>query len=822
MEKDITLNDYVHVPQNDKQQIEQVVREYETEGKGLAHGVQKDAIQNGFGARVIKDEIKACEKWKFYFELIKIKGHEALAFWDEETVGLTGEVLTMEEIERKSAEGLLGKEHSHQNLARFLTRFESGGNLGAGSFGRGKLIFQGASKTFSILIDSFRSDDDKYCALNRKIIGTSLKQHPIPFLDDAAKKFIRDESDGILKPLNAYGTRITILNVREEIIDAFKKSFTEEAEQNGYSEVFSRMIEETWWEIIEFGAKIILKLGKKEKQIILTEPLKTIIHVEDKDNGYRVYKKKNIDVVVDNETYKIKHLKFIVTPSPTEEELRQVWSQRKRMKIGSISKGIIPHHKIQKNLTGYVILDSKLEELFEQKESTTHYGYDFRGRKSAISQVRESIRTHLDLFQQQLGLRVQSSARRARQDMLDTLKELNEQANKLGLPTDFSVGPEKKEVEISIDSFELPNPSMPRVEIGDKVGPIVYIVTNYTNKLQRVKIEITGEQRDKIDKLKLTTHIDLRPDEKKTLPLSFQIDSPRFSNYEGLLVRARVFNQNSNEKMHQVSRMIWIGMDPPEKPDEWVSIINYLPLFPHLQSRRVELGESIRNIHIKIVNNASISLNVNLDLVVRKAKCLTSDVKELLKLVTHRNYNLPPLSEREFAVSEIQINEEIFGDIFQGIADTMERKCEIFFSVRSARNYPSIKVTTADHLGPKKSIPFFCGIDPPGMSVFKSLDEKEEPDDGKRSWVENRDGNVFVLNVGHSSYKLADELGEDFRKYYIREQMLFQGYLIAIKEKVFKGAAGVYEEIFSDDNIPVYDKIRYVDEIVGVALNQLS
>lgn len=66
--------DYVHMPQNDKQQIEQIIREYESDpAKGLAQGVQKDAIQNAFGARVIADEVKACKKnWGCYFELVTL------------------------------------------------------------------------------------------------------------------------------------------------------------------------------------------------------------------------------------------------------------------------------------------------------------------------------------------------------------------------------------------------------------------------------------------------------------------------------------------------------------------------------------------------------------------------------------------------------------------------------------------------------------------------------------------------------------------------------------------------------------------------------
>ena len=88
------------------------------------------------------------------FELIKINGGEALVFWDEGTMGLTGDILSADEITRRFAEGSLGPE---QRLGRFLARFVSGDNLGAGTFGRGKLVFHAASQTTSILIDSLRS-----------------------------------------------------------------------------------------------------------------------------------------------------------------------------------------------------------------------------------------------------------------------------------------------------------------------------------------------------------------------------------------------------------------------------------------------------------------------------------------------------------------------------------------------------------------------------------------------------------------------------------------------------------------------------------------
>ena len=142
-------------------------------------------------------------------------------------------------------------------------------------------------------------------------------------------------------------------------MDSFNKSFLPKADVGEYTEVFSKMIEETWWEILGFGAKINLFLDKKKKQIEITDPLRSILESKNKVNGYFVYTQDNIPVEHEGNTYRIKHLRLTVNPKPIDEEFREIWVQRKRMKIGNISKGLQIHHKIAKQLSGYVVLDRK-------------------------------------------------------------------------------------------------------------------------------------------------------------------------------------------------------------------------------------------------------------------------------------------------------------------------------------------------------------------------------------------------------------------------------------------------------------------------------
>ncbi len=97
--------------------------------------------------------------------------------------------------------------------------------------------------------------------------------------------------------LASSGTRITILNLKDEIADAVQKSFNP-ADDSDYSNDFIKMIEETWWEIIKFGAKIYVKHRENTKLVELTEPLKSIADCRDNQNGYRVYSK---ELIVDRQ-----------------------------------------------------------------------------------------------------------------------------------------------------------------------------------------------------------------------------------------------------------------------------------------------------------------------------------------------------------------------------------------------------------------------------------------------------------------------------------------------------------------------------------------
>jgi hypothetical protein len=134
--------------------LEQIRTDYESfPAKGVAHGLQKEAIQNGWGARTSKKG----QGWSFEFHLLTAPdGTRLLTMTDGGTVGLGGDP-DFDGSQLKGSEAI----PDDQRLARFESAYESGGeNEGAGLFGRGKLIFNVASKRSLIYYDTLTQAGD--------------------------------------------------------------------------------------------------------------------------------------------------------------------------------------------------------------------------------------------------------------------------------------------------------------------------------------------------------------------------------------------------------------------------------------------------------------------------------------------------------------------------------------------------------------------------------------------------------------------------------------------------------------------------------------
>jgi len=812
--------EYVQMPQDDMAQIEQVGREYCSDpGKGLAHGVQKDAIQNGFGARADVREVEACRTWSMTFELMQIAGRDALVFWDEGTVGLTGEILTPDEIIYRFAEGTLGPD---ERLGRFLARFVSGGNIGAGSFGRGKLVFHAASITTNILVDSLRAPDKVYVALDRRVASGTLIQPKIPYTNDAAKDFIYRQTSGFLVPLAIPGTRITILDIRPEIVEAFMHSFSDSS--SVYAASFAHMIGETWWEIIHrFDAKIFLRQGDRTIPVQLHDPIKTVCEAEDSQEGVRVHSKKNIQITAGGHPYRIKEVRLVVLPGNIDEDFRDIWIQRKRMKIGSILRALDPHPRIAKRLAGYVILEPPLEEIVEQSEGTTHYGFDLRG--NGVRQIRDTVRAELRDFERRLGLVPINEDAESRRRLLDSMKEINEMAAELGLVTQQNIGVDQSDIDILLQEMTLPQQNSLRIEIGDRVGPIKYLLTNKAARIWVGTFRLKARQLGREETELYARQVSLEPEREINVEVApFEVTRDHFEDGKSIRIEAVFIKADSTEVVARCARTLYIGIDPP-RVDKPPVTLHISCKFPRGDTRRVEIAEVIRSIKLKVTNNLPFILAIDLAASVRHLENKKTGrlTLPLFGLVNQADFLLNPQQDHVVFVDDIVISPERFCTVLQALADVSERACDIFAVVRLARASAELNKPRKWKLD-KKSIHFYLEVDPPGHSVFQDVQYTQDPTDGRQSWHVGTldDGYTFYLNAGHSAYRFVMNRSDaSMVKRYEQEQMLRRAYLIAFENDVYKGPAEHYRDQFVSGDLSAREIAEKFDTIIGTALNQM-
>ena len=811
---------YVTMPQDDMAQIDQIVREYESEpAKGLVHGVQKDAIQNGWGARAIPKEADACRDWRFTFELKEINGNNALVFWDEGTTGLTGAILGQEEIKEGIASDTLGPD---QRLSRFLARFVSGENLGPGTFGRGKLIFHGASESTSILVDSLRHDDLGYLAFDRRVQGSELRQPAIPYQGDEAREFVIAETGGALQPLEQPGTRITILDARGEITEAVRLSFSKN--QNAFAGSLAPMIAETWWEIIsKFGAQIFIVWKDQTHQVQLQEPVATIVNAVDGKDGVHVYERNNIAVPVPGGGYRIKELRFALLPGNIDEDFREIWIQRKRMKVGGISKHIPVHPRIARKFAGYVVLEPDLEDLVEEAEGTTHYG--FKLRASGVRQIREVIRSELQVFQRRLGLEPTSDEALARQLFLDAMKDLNELAPELGLVTQRDIGTDRSDAEIAVKEFNLPDPESLRVEIGQEIGPITYGLKNNRGAAVEGTFSVVANQRNRegTELLSEIQSLDSEQENEIIVP-AFTLPADRFENGQPLNIKAEYIETESGMQLASSTKRLYLGTAPPPPPEVPVKLRLYCKL-PRSNTRRVEMSDVISNIRLKVTNNLPFDLWVDINVAVRHLANRETGrpTVQLFSLLSQSDIELKGQADQVYDIGDLPITLEKFGAVHETLASTSERSCEIHGLVRLARASARLNRPRKWKLD-QIHCPFYLEVDPPGHSIFQDTTDVDQPTNGKQSWYDSSEsaGYRFVLNVGHSAYKfIRSRDDEPLTKFYIQEQMLRQAYLIAIDREKFGGPASEFEEALSASDLTTRDIADIFNTIIGTAINQV-
>lgn len=330
--------------------VDEFVKGYEARpAKGLIHGFQKDCIQNSWGARATKKG----QNWKFEIRIVNNEKGKFLVVEDFGNLGLTGTNYSQDEISDLNELG------ENERLARFSAMNYSGDvTTGAGNFGRGKRMYQAASKDYMYYFDS-ATVDGKYYA---NVVTNKDKTYPRALEGTSAKEFIYQQTGFDEK--KGTGTRVIIVNPKDEILDGI------------IDKSILSAINETWWPIIlKYNATI--EIYNNDELIGIGEVPEFYLKYFNDNNYDMKYKVENYNI---REGYKIKKCEFFLVPEDeiVDENLMNISYYRQDMKIGNILDlyELPIEDKFKKRLFGYMEFEhnGQWEQELKENEDLQHYG----------------------------------------------------------------------------------------------------------------------------------------------------------------------------------------------------------------------------------------------------------------------------------------------------------------------------------------------------------------------------------------------------------------------------------------------------------------
>ena len=438
------MNKMTAIPQNYKNNVEWILGAYEDAGVTFPNGFQKDAIQNAVGAR----KTNKWKNWSCNISICKTDKGEFVIVEDSGTMGLTGENIPAEEINKLMASG--ETLDSTQRLARFTSMFNSGGNTtGGGLFGAGKSVYSVASDMYTYYFDSLREDGLYVANMNKcgQVQSVALE-------NDEAKNFIYDFTG--LNPKQTVGTRIIIESPKKELVESIL---------NG--DIIS-YIQESWWLIIkrlDETASISVN-GKNVK--VPSEPF----------NVEHIFELQNPEKYMDG--YRVKHFGLYV--SDTKDTMwHGISYYRKGMKIGEIDLKDIPD-KIRNRFWGFVEVDEEWEEGLSEIEDRVHFGVS-KGSKN--SKTYQNLKGFCNQKVQSLLIKwgyiknKEYEDKKLKDSLSKIAEELQDLFGKLGYE-DLGIGPKKPDFNVRWQDIKYPVKDSEQVTSGDEIKFSMRITSSYT------------------------------------------------------------------------------------------------------------------------------------------------------------------------------------------------------------------------------------------------------------------------------------------------------------------------------------------------------
>lgn len=550
--------------------------------EGVAHGLQKDAIQNSLDARKGRKSIVHIQ-----FEVVENAHGLFLTFQDTNTTGLTGEVIK-DLSDYKNLD-------PDNNWARFEGFGYSKENRDAlGARGQGKFIFLGASDQYKMFYDTLRNDGIY------RLGGTQATNVDRPIYpdnevweDDTAKVQLNKWCG--LNPLEEVGTRIIVCAPKEGVLEEI---------QNG---AFERAIQETWFRAIEKDQlEVWLSAYGKNRKV----ELPSLYPLPDKDSSKStvwVYGKgfdfEDQKISSSDGTFKIKN--FCAAHFPEQDipkELQGVAIVQNGMKICSLPMDIAPPD-IRQQISGYIEFDTELDRELRKGKNQHPNHYELTWRRTTPMAIKAFINHQLRSFgQTKLGIgENQRDARtRNRNNAEQKAMELfMRHAHDIDLRGSKKSGaghrttqskihdtPPHKETGLIIQS-QFPNDEKkPRIDFGEKLLLSLRCFNKTTNDVRGLVSSKVLQGDSRIEVLLNDEFIELKPisangpklivaELNNGTPFEIKIEQPHYKTLGEYRIKTVLTDRDSGDEIHSRTVRFWVGENPPRrlpfnlKPAQW-------------------------------------------------------------------------------------------------------------------------------------------------------------------------------------------------------------------------------------------------------------
>jgi len=728
--------------------LEQIKRDYNTlPALGIAHGIQKDAIQNGWGARV------SDHKWSFEFELRKTPNNMLLlTMTDHGTCGLIGSIRYFDEHKTTPDEEISIPDN--ERLARFESMFYSGG-AGPGLFGRGKLLFNVASRQNLIFYDSYTINDE-YRLNRRQIKASKYQQYKCVFEGDIAQTKISEWTCGTLQPLTRPGTRITIVDPIQELVDAI------------HDGAFLKAIEETWWEIIhKYDAKIAVT-DENCRTYFAQIPKEFSSLPKENKNGWRVYYRQNVEAKISEDTYRIKHLHLLLAPADRilRPELQGVSVYRRGMKVGLLSLDV--PDEVKDRFFGYVQLNPDFEDLVAEAEITTHYGFA-SVRKPPIKDLRNTVRADFDIFMQQLGFgpNLREANEKAKRILDKAKADLDNILRDMGIPG-FGAGPTlRSDFSISVEDLTFPGTSN-YVKMGTLISGFKYKITSRSGGPKRIFLEVVTHESDigVIETLLSLKEIRVK-DTYETDKLTLSVREGVYPSGKKVGCTASVTDERK-KKLCEKTFYIFVDLTP-EPIEELASIVFCSADWPREKSRRVDFDQSIRNLAYEIENLTPLLMKTKL-----KVGTIWVEERERIEDVHEVEMTLNPFEKKGFVVPAVTLTREKYSEI--GKAKMILRCHAVALEATNMwENHRKLDVN---------DVVFYLNKDP-GYGFFEDQEYNQDGPSKPRSIARPMEGIKrwkISINIKHPAYEAVKE-DESLAEEYVFGEMARQTVFVLLRRE---------------------------------------